>query len=122
MKVRILPGALRRLSTTMDEANGLVDAAGPVVSKARPVVADLRPFARDLNRGLGNFAPTARLLPSATERLVPWLEDLSAFVYQTSSAFSLADANGGWGRALLTLDVTNHAGGLKPMPGHGKGN
>lgn len=119
---RDLPGALRRLSKTMGEASTFVDSAGPFVAKARPVVADLRPFARDLNSALGDFAPTARLLPSATKRLVPWLEDLSAFVYQTSSAFSLADANGGWGRALLTFDVTNPAGGLKPMPGIGEGN
>ena len=111
-----LPQALRKLTSTVRSAGQLVSAATAVVAKARPVVADLRPLVTHLNTSLGNLRPTAHLLPSATQRIVPWLEDLSAFVYQTSSAFSLADANGGWGRALLTLDVTNPAGGLKPQP------
>ena len=112
-----LPGALRDLSSTVDSADRLIDAAGPAIAKAKPVVADLRPFSHALSGALGDLSPTAERLPAATKRIVPWLEDLSAFVYQTSSAFSLADANGGWGRALLTIDVTNPAGGLKPMPG-----
>jgi len=41
---------------------------------------------------------------------VPWLDDLSAFVYQTSSAFSLADVNGGLGRAQVNLKVDDPKG------------
>lgn len=114
-----LPKAFTRLTATMESADRLVKAARPVISKARPVVADLRPLSSMLNVSLRDLAPTARHLPTATKRMVPWLEDLSAFVYQTSSAFSLADANGGWGRALLTLVVDNPAGGLTPQPGIG---
>lgn len=116
-----LPDALSRLSKTVKTVGEVVDRASPVVAKAKPVVADMRPFARDLNGAFSDLVPVTRHLPQATTRIVPWLEDLSAFIYHTSSAFSLADVNGGWGRALLTLDVTNPAGGLKPQPDTGKG-
>lgn len=106
-----LPSALARLTDTVDNAGKLVDRAIPVVAKAKPVVADLRPLAGDVNAALGDLAPVTGDLPSATKRIVPWMNDLAAFVYQTSSAFSLADRNGGLGRANVTLVVTDPTGG-----------
>lgn len=115
-----LPPALARLAETVDEAGSLVRAARPVVAKGKPVVADLRPLAGDLNGALGDLRPVVRTLPSATKRIVPWLDDLGAFVYQTSSSFSLADVNGGLGRAQVVFRVDNPTGGGtdgNPIPG-----
>ncbi|NKQ54232.1 MCE family protein [Amycolatopsis sp. K13G38] len=110
-----LPGALNRLGSTVDSAGGLLQAAGPVVHDARPVVADLRPLVGDAHAAMTDLVPTVHTLPGATARIVPWLDDLAAFVYQTSSAFSLADANGGLGRAQVVLKVTDPTGdGLVP--------
>lgn len=109
-----LPPALRRLSKTVGQVNGLVDAARPVVRKAGPLVADLRPIVGDVDTSLKHLAPITRHLPKATERIVPWMNDLAAFVYQTSSAFSLSDVNGGLGRAHLTLKLSDPTGGLQP--------
>lgn len=106
-----LPSALSRLTKTVNEAGRLVDDARPVVAAARPVVNDLRPLAGDLDASLRDLRPVVSTLPGATKRIVPWLDDLSAFVYQTSSAFSLADVNGGLGRAQVVFDVTNPTGG-----------
>jgi phospholipid/cholesterol/gamma-HCH transport system substrate-binding protein len=106
-----LPGAISDLADTVDSAASLVHAARPVVRKARPVVADLRPLSSDLNSALGDLAPVAANLPQATERLVPWLNDLGAFVYNTSSSFSLGDVNGGIGRANVVVKVNNPTGG-----------
>lgn len=118
-----LPPALSQLTETVSGAGKLVDAATPVVDKAQPVVADLRPLAADVNAALGDLAPVTANLPSATKRIVPWMNDLAAFVYQTSSAFSLSDRNGGWGRANVTFDVTNPTGGevITLDPGTGEG-
>lgn len=112
-----LPRALSRLSKTVDSAGELVDAARPVVRKAKPLVADLRPFATDVNHALADLAPVTAHLPSATQRIVPWMNDLAAFVYQTSSSFSISDTNGGMGRANFTFDVTNPTGGMAPESG-----
>jgi len=116
-----LPEALTKLTDTVDQANRLVRSATPVVAKARPVIADLRPLASNLNGALGNLRPVAAHLPSATKKIVPWLDDLAAFVYQTSSAFSLSDVNGGLGRANVVLDISNPTGGLAPEPDVKKG-
>lgn len=115
-----LPGTLQQLSSTLRTAGDLITVAGPTIAKARTVMKDLHPLAGSINRSFANLQPTMRFLPSATQRIVPWLGDLSAFVYQTSSAFSLADVGGGWGRALLTLVVDDPSGGLKPQPDIGK--
>lgn len=116
---KALPPALSRLRETVQKADGLVDSARPAVAKAKPVVADLRPLAGDANAALGDLTPVTRHLPSATKRIVPWLDDLAAFVYQTSSVFSLADVNGGIGRGSFLVDATNPAGGLAPEPAVG---
>lgn len=133
---RELPPALSKLSDTVDTAGGLIKSASPVVAKAKPVVADLRPVTGDLHAALDDLSPVADVLPAATKRLTgtagdpsrglpvtPWLDDLSAFVYQTSSSFALSDVNGGLGRADLNIVPTNPTGGLGPMndyPGGGK--
>lgn len=113
-----LPNALSRMSKMAESANTFVDAAGPVVHKAKPVVADLRPLASDVDAALRDLSPVTRHLPSATTRIVPWMDDLAAFVYQTSSAFSVSDVNGGFGRANVLLDVSDPSGG-QLLPGVG---
>lgn len=115
-----LPPALSRLNRTVENAGKVVDAATPVVAKAKPVVADLRPLVGDVNAALGDLAPVTGHLPSATKRIVPWMDDLAAFVYQTSSAFSLSDVNGGLSRSQLLFDVSKPTGGLAPEPGAGE--
>lgn len=108
-----LPPALDRLSDTIETAGPVVDAARPVVAKARPVVGDLRPLVGDAHAALDDLKPTTGLLPNATAQIAPWLPNLQAFIYQTSSAFSLQDANGGYGRAQVFVDASNPLGGLQ---------
>lgn len=116
-----LPSTVSRLSKTVDSARRFMDAASPVVRKAKPVVADLRPLSRDLGASLRDLAPVTADLPSASRQIVPWLNDLAAFVYQTSSAFSLSDVNGGFGRGNFTLSLNNPSGGLNPDEGPKQG-
>ncbi|WP_435769044.1 MlaD family protein [Nocardioides sp. SYSU DS0651] len=110
-----LPKSLKDLRGTVKAIRKFVNGADPVLDKARPVLADLRPLAANLDNALGHLRPVTATLPSATKRIVPWMEDLAAFVYQTSSSFSLYDANGGLGRANVNVDLTNPLGGLKDM-------
>lgn len=111
-----LPAALKRLRSTVRHADALVESAGPVITAAEPVVADLGPFIRSARPALDDLALVSRHLPSATSAITPWMNDLAAFVYQTSSAFSLSDVNGGLGRADLRIDVRNPTGGLGGDP------
>ncbi|MBZ5735308.1 MlaD family protein [Nocardioides sp. TRM66260-LWL] len=108
-----LPKALGDLTGTVTAIRQFVSGAAPVVDRAGPVTADLEPFVGDARASVRSLRPQAALLPQATRRIVPWMEDLAAFVYQTSSAFSLFDANGGMGRANVNLDLTNPSGGLQ---------
>lgn len=108
-----LPPALSSLTNTLQDAAPTVDAAKPVVEKARPVVGDLRPLVGDAHAALDDLKPTTGLLPDSTAQIAPWLPNLQAFIYQTSSAFSLQDANGGYGRAQVFVDASNPAGGLQ---------
>lgn len=108
-----LPPALSRLGDVVEKAGPVVDAAGPVVAKARPVVGDLRPLVSDADAALRDLNPVTGRLPNASAQIAPWMDNLAAFVYQTSSAFSLHDANGGYGRAQVFIDVSNPLGGLK---------
>lgn len=116
-----LPGALDDLTGTVGAIREFVSGAAPVIDKAGPVVRDARPLAGNLNRAMGDLVPITDDLPGATKRIVPWMEDLAAFVYQTSSSFSLYDANGGLGRANVNVDLTNPSGGLQDegIPGYG---
>lgn len=106
-----LPPALSRLTETVRNAGPVLRQANPVLRHARPVVADLRPLVPQVSSALGNLSPVTGDLPLATKKLVPWLPSLGGFVYQTSSAFSLGDVNGGMGRANVVLNVTNPLGG-----------
>lgn len=110
-----LPQSLDDLNGTVSAIRQFVNGAKPVIAKARPLLADLRPLSVNLDNALVALRPVAADLPSATKRIVPWMEDLAAFVYQTSSSFSLYDANGGLGRANVNVDLTNPLGGLKDM-------
>lgn len=114
-----LPGALDDLTGTVAAIREFVRGAKPVVAKAEPILQDARPLVVDAHQALDALAPSVGYLPSATQQIVRWMEDLAAFVYQTSSAFSLYDANGGMGRANVNLDLTNPSGGLQPegIPG-----
>jgi phospholipid/cholesterol/gamma-HCH transport system substrate-binding protein len=95
----------------VSSARDLVVKARPVVREARPVVADLRPLTGDLRSALSDLGPVAANLPRATKRLVPWLDDLGGFVYNTSSSFSLGDVNGGIGRANVVVKLSDPTGG-----------
>lgn len=106
-----LPKTLSDLSSTVGDAQAVVTKAQPVVTKARPVVASLSPLTRDLHAALGSLSPVTSNLPSATAKLVPWLDDLGGFIYNTSSSFSLGDANGGLGRADLIVKLYDPTGG-----------
>lgn len=90
-----LPGALDRMTTTVDTAGEVVDKAAPVLAEARPVVADLRPLVSDLNASLPNLKSASGRLDELTGNSLPYLDDLQAFVFNTNSAYSLKDANGG---------------------------
>ncbi len=105
-----LPETLQTLTQTVRTARGLAETARPLIRKARPVVADLRPLVGDLRPALSNLRPVAAALPGATAKLVPWLDNLGAFVYNTSSSFSLGDANGGMGRANVVVEVLEPTG------------
>jgi phospholipid/cholesterol/gamma-HCH transport system substrate-binding protein len=106
-----LPGALERLTGTVINARDTLRAAGPVARKARPFVADLRPLVSDLRGTLADLSPVVSTLPGATRKIVPWLDHLGAFIYNTSSSFSLGDVNGGIGRANIVVKSTDPTGG-----------
>lgn len=106
-----LPKTLADLSATVGNVSTVVTKARPVVAKARPVVHSLSPLTRNLHTALGYLSPVTSNLPAATARLVPWLNDLGAFIYNTSSSFSLGDANGGLGRADLVVKLYDPTGG-----------
>ncbi|EHR53544.1 ABC-type transport system involved in resistance to organic solvents, periplasmic component [Saccharomonospora marina XMU15] len=107
-----LPDSLRRLTATVDRVGETVDVANPVVTKARPVVNDLRPLVTDVNALLPDLRHTTSRLEPITASLLPYLNDLGAFVYQTNSVTSLHDANGGILRGLLQVTPST-----LPLPG-----
>lgn len=106
-----LPDTLAGLTDTVANAGDVLVEARPVVRKLRPVVADLRPLVSDLNGTLTDLSPVVSTLPDATTRLVPWLDHLGAFIYNTSSSFSLGDVNGGLGRANVVVKLYDPLGG-----------
>lgn len=90
-----LPGSLSKASGTVDQLGRTVDEARPVVNKAGPVVSDLRPLVEDLHAALPDLKSSTGRLNELTSYSLPHLTDLQAFVYNTRSAYSLKDANGG---------------------------
>ena len=107
-----LPVALRSLTGSVSAIHHFVTAGSPVIDRAGPIVADLRPFVASAGPAFIDLRAVSGYLPNATAQVAPWMGDLAAFTYQTSSAFSLFDANGGLGRANLDIDLTNPSGGL----------
>lgn len=107
-----LPQALQRMSTTMDHLGKTVRSAKPFVANARPVVSELRPLVGDMHGALGSLSPISRELRCDTNVLVPYLQDVMAFFYNTKSTFSLSDANGGFIRGHATVPLPD--GGLVP--------
>lgn len=95
-----LPETLRRLAGTADRVGSFADRARPALTQAVPVVADLRPFVRDLRASLRDLQPVTGRLDAVTGALVPKLDDLQAFVYNTASATSVVDGDGGMLRGI----------------------
>ena len=106
-----LPATLDRLVSTVGNVRDVLAKARPVIARAKPLIADLRPLVGNLDSTFRDLKPVSANLPQATAQLVPWLTNLGAFVYQTSSSFSLGDANGGLGRANVVLKVLDPTGG-----------
>lgn len=107
-----LPSTLHRVSGLVDKVDQTIRSAQPVVSRAGPVVRDLRPIVSDLHGTLRHLEPVARDLDPVTATLVPYLNDLMAFTYNTSSVFSVADANGGLVRGHVAIPLPD--GGVIP--------
>jgi phospholipid/cholesterol/gamma-HCH transport system substrate-binding protein len=96
-----LPDALDRTTDTAKQLRDTMDDAGPFVDSAKDVVHDLKPFAHDLDDSLDDLRPLAEKLDPDTAKLVNYLPDLQAFVFNTSSVFGVHDARGAYVRAEL---------------------
>ncbi|HWE90080.1 MAG TPA: MlaD family protein [Pseudonocardiaceae bacterium] len=100
-----LPSVLRKLQGTVNSLGQTVQAAGPVVAEAGPVLQNLSPLVSNVRTALGSLAPLAGDLGPDTSTLVPYINDVQAFIYNTSGAFSLSDANGGFIRGHVTVPL-----------------
>ena len=115
-----LPKALDRFTDTSDELRKFADSAGPFVDRARGVVADLRPFVSDVDRALDDTLPITSRLDRDTAVFANYLDPLSAFIYNTSSLFSVRDARGPVirGHAVVPADgpIPGANNGVAPAP------
>ncbi|MGN6721932.1 MAG: MlaD family protein [Marmoricola sp.] len=98
-----LPGAFARLGDSMTRLGPWLDHAKPVVSTAVPVLANLRPFIPSLASIAADLRPLSLDAQSLTATVVPHLNDLAAFVYNTNSVASLHDPNRGILRGLFAI-------------------
>lgn len=117
-----LPPALEDLTETAEQIGETVEQARPVVSMARPVVGDLRPLLADAHTALDDAVHVTRDLDPNTEIITSYLNDLNAFVYNTSSVFRLQDATGPVIRAHVVVPLPDggalpgNRGGYRPGP------
>lgn len=94
-----LPDALAALRDTAKEASPVIDKAIPVAQALRPVAADLRPVVANLKAAMPDLLGITGHLDPVTAALVPSLEDLRAFTYNTASVTSIRNGNGAGIRA-----------------------
>lgn len=102
-----LPDALAALDDAVGPLHNTVNAARSVVAEARPIVADLRPMTDDLHSSVDALLPVSGCLDDVTSKVAPWMYDLGAFVYNTTSVFAFSDPNGGWARGNVTATLNN---------------
>lgn len=100
-----LPRALDKTRDTADQLRDTMHVAKDFVREARPVVHDLRPYVHDLDDALEDLRPATRHLGDSVWKAVNYLDDLNAFVYNTSSTFGPADAQGSMIRAELAAPL-----------------
>jgi phospholipid/cholesterol/gamma-HCH transport system substrate-binding protein len=108
----VLPPALSKFSDTVDELGRTVTTGEPVVASARTVVRDLRPFVTNVNTALTDAVPISRTLDHTTSAVSWYLDDLAAWVFNTSSVFGIKDGQGSFIRAYLTQPLPD--GGTRP--------
>lgn len=111
-----LPDSLKQFTGTLDKVGETVDSAQPVVDKAGPVVRDLRPLITDVNGALGDLKDSTGRLGPVTSAVLPYLDDLAAFVTNSRSITSLRDANGSAYRAIAQLSPESITGLLPLLP------
>lgn len=108
-----LPPALARLRDTVDQVDHTVTAAKPFLKAAVPVVADLRPLVDDTSSFLHDMVPVTASLDQDTSTIVSYMNDVRAFVYNTSSVFGAGDSSQtGIIRGHLVVPLV--AGGVLP--------
>jgi phospholipid/cholesterol/gamma-HCH transport system substrate-binding protein len=98
-----LPGALKKVTATLDEAKQVVAHAVPVVDAGLPVVQDLRPLVSDIAAAIPDLKDITLRADPVTSMLVKYLPDVGAFVLNTRSMTSLTDSSGGILRGLLEI-------------------
>ncbi|WP_176440063.1 MlaD family protein [Haloechinothrix alba] len=105
-----LPDTVESVDSLVGALSGTIETADPVVEKARPLVDDLQPVVGNVHDSLDDLSPVTQEMDYVTAALVPFLDDLGAFVYNTHSLFTLSDDHGGLGRGHLTVNTQSVLG------------